>query len=257
MGDEKMKFAVVTGVSKGLGESVSKFFLESGINVIGISRSNNNKLAKLAKENNQQFTHYACDLGNLAEVKTTFQEVSANLFAQDPSTVYLVNNAAVLDPINQAMSINSEDLAYHMQVNSIAPMVLTNLFLQQALEKEVQLLSATVTSGAAERPVYGWSAYCSSKASINMYTKTVALEQEELKTGNKVIAFSPGIMDTGMQEKIRASSHEEFIDVDTFKDYKKNNSLKDSDAVGSVLVDILTDEINVQNGKVYHVRDYF
>lgn len=252
-----MNFAVVTGVSKGLGESVAKFFLESGISVIGISRSNNNKLVKIAEENNQQFTHFACDLGNLPEVEKTIQEVSANLYAQDPSTVYLVNNAAVLDPIDQAMNIKGEDLAHHVQVNTIAPMVLTNFFLQKAFENEVQLLCVTVTSGAAERPVYGWSAYCSTKASINMYTQTVALEQDVLKTGNKVIAFSPGIMDTGMQEKIRASSHEAFVDVDTFKDYKKNNSLKDTDAVGGVLVDILTDETNLQNGKVYHVRDYF
>jgi len=135
--------------------------------------------------------------------------------------------------------------------------VLTNLLLQRATENEVTLLCANVTSGAAERPVYGWSAYCSTKASINMYTKTVALEQDELKTGNKVIAFSPGIMDTAMQEKIRASSPEEFAEVDKFRDYKKNNILKDTDAVGGVLVDILTDETSVQNGKVYNVRDYF
>lgn len=252
-----MKFAVITGVSKGLGESIATFFLETGVNVIGISRTYNETLAKVAKQYNSLFSHYPCDLSDLAAVESTFTELSEELFAADPSTVYLVNNAAALEPIDQAMRIKSKDLAYHVQVNTLAPMVLTNLFLQKTLEEEVTLLCANVTSGAAEHPVYGWSAYCSTKASINMYTRTVALEQDELKTGNKVIAFSPGVMDTAMQEKIRKSSHDAFADVEKFIDYKKNNILKDTDAIGGVLVDILTDETSVQNGKIYNVRDYF
>ncbi len=252
-----MKFAVVTGVSKGLGKSAAKFLLESGIHVFGISRSQNKELSEIAAQNNTQFTHFSCDLGDLGQVEETFQMISDEIFSKDPQAIYLINNAAVLEPISQAMYTKSKDVAYHVQVNTIAPMVLTNLFLQKAVEHEVLLLSVAVTSGAAERPVYGWSAYCSTKASINMYTKTAALEQDELNTGNKVFAFSPGIMDTAMQERIRASTTEDFADVAAFKSYKENNLLSSTDAVAGVLVDILTDESNVENGKIYNVRDYF
>lgn len=252
-----MKFAVITGVSKGLGESAAKFLLETGVHVIGISRSQNNRLAQIAAENNTKFIHYSCDLGDLAKIEDTFAQLSSELFARDPEVIYLVNNAAVLGPIDQAMNISGAELAYHIQVNTMAPMVITNLLLQKATKNEVPLISVTVTSGAAERPVYGWSAYCSTKASMNMYTKTVALEQEQQGTGNKVFAFSPGVMDTGMQEKIRASSPEEFADVGTFRSYKENNLLSSTEAVAGVLVDILTDESNVENGKIYNVRDYF
>ena len=142
-----------------------------------------------------------------------------------------------------------------MNLNTIAPMAITNYFLKKTTEKGVQLISVVITSGAAEKPSYGWSAYCSTKASVNMYTKTAALEQEELKNGHKIIAFSPGIMDTNMQEKIRSSSEDEFADVEKFKEFKDNNLLKDTDLVGGVVVDILTDA-DVENGKIYHVRDY-
>lgn len=256
-GGLQMKFAVITGVSKGLGESAAKFLLETGVNVIGVSRSQNSQLAKIAAENNTKFTHYPCDLGDLEQIEETFAQICDELFTRDPEAVFLVNNAAVLEPIDQAMNIPSKDLAYHIRVNTMAPMVITNLFLQKAAEKDVLLLSVTVTSGAGERPVYGWSAYCSTKASINMYTKAVALEQEKLNTGNKVFAFSPGIMDTDMQEKIRASKPEEFVDVDKFRSYKEKNLLSSTEAVAGVLVDILTDESNVENGKIYNVRDYF
>ncbi|WP_077324954.1 (S)-benzoin forming benzil reductase [Virgibacillus siamensis] len=252
-----MRYGIVTGVSKGLGESVAKILMEAGIHVIGISRSINDSLNEIARQNNVSFHHFTCDLGDVDAIEETFGHMSSLIFSEEPSSVYLVNNAAVLDPIDKSMNLDSHGLAYHVKVNSLAPMVLTNLFLEKATEKDVPLIGATITSGAAERPVYGWSAYCSTKASINMYTKTAALEQDELKTRNKVIAFSPGVMDTQMQEKIRASNKDEFIEVDTFKGYKNKNLLKDTDAIGGVLVDILTDESSVENGKIYNVKDYF
>lgn len=252
-----MKYAVITGVSRGLGESIAKYILESGIHVIGISRTRSAKLDQLAESNNVSFTHYSCDLSDVTEIENTFKKISSEVFTEKLTTLYLVNNAAVLDPINPSMNIDNNELAYHMQVNTVAPMVLTNLFLKESTEKDVLMVGVTITSGAADRPVYGWSAYCSSKASMNRYTETVALEQKELKTGHKVIAFSPGIMDTGMQDKIRSTSQQSFLDVEKFKEFKKNNDLKDTDLVGGILVDILTDEGSIENGKIYNVKDYF
>ncbi|WP_164669623.1 (S)-benzoin forming benzil reductase [Virgibacillus doumboii] len=252
-----MRYAVVTGVSKGLGESIAKMLMESGVHVTGISRSKNDLLNDFAAEQNVSYQHYSCDLGNMEAVQDTFNQISESIFPHDPETVFLINNAAVLEPIDQSMNIKSADLAYHVQVNTVAPMVLTNLFLQKTTEMDVPFIGTIISSGAAERPVYGWSAYCTTKASINMYTKTAALEQEELKTQHKIIAFSPGIMDTKMQEKIRESSKNAFVEVDTFRDYKKNNMLKSTDAVAGVLVDILTDESSIENGKIYNVKDYF
>ncbi|GAA0439691.1 (S)-benzoin forming benzil reductase [Lentibacillus halophilus] len=251
-----MRFAVVTGVSKGLGESAAKLLLESGVHVIGISRRSNNSLNDYAKTNNVTYQHYACDLGDIDRTEQTANEISESVFSQDPETVYLINNAAVLEPVDQSMNLPSDDLAYHIQVNTIAPMVMMNVFLKQAAETDVQFIGTTITSGAAERPVYGWSAYCTSKASMNMFTTTAALEQQELGTESKVIAFSPGVMDTDMQEKIRSSDADAFKDVDDFREYKWKNLLKDTDVVGGVLVDILTDEAAITNGKIYYVKDY-
>lgn len=251
-----MRYAVITGVSKGLGESIAKLLMESGINVVGVSRSKNDKLADAASENNVTYQHYACDLGDLEKTEKTFLQISKNLFSQDPDTVYLINNAAVLEPVDKSMNTKSADVAYHIQVNITAPMIVTNLFLKQAAEHNIRFIGTTISSGAGESPVYGWSAYCTSKASINMYTKTAALEQDELKTQSKVIAFSPGIMDTEMQEKIRQSDKNAFKEVDQFRAYKENNKLKDTDTVGGVLVDILTDETSVENGKIYYLSDY-
>lgn len=250
-----MKFAVVTGTSKGLGESVARLFLESNIHVIGISRNTNKMLSEVAEENNGQYHHLSCNLADVSRLDGLCQEILEILRTAKADTVYLVNNAATVEPIDQASNIDATALADHFNLNAVAPMVLTNRLLKDLTESGVPLITAIITSGAAEAPVYGWSAYCSSKASLNMYTKTVALEQKERKTDNRIVAFSPGIMDTGMQGKIRASSETEFAEVGKFQDYKKSNLLKDTDLVAGVLIDILMDE-NLQNGEIYYAKNY-
>ncbi|WP_339228877.1 (S)-benzoin forming benzil reductase [Oceanobacillus sp. FSL K6-2867] len=246
-----MKYAIVTGVSKGLGESIAKLFMDLNIHVIGLSRSVNKQL----ENHGDLFTHISCDLANVDTLDSVCDEISDIIFSEETTTIYLVNNAATVEPIDQSMHIKTADLTKHVKLNTIAPMAITNYFLQKTTEKGLQLISVAITSGAAEKPSYGWSAYCSTKASLNMYIKTAALEQEELATGHKVIAFSPGIMDTDMQEKIRSSSEDAFADVEQFKGFKDQNLLKDTDLVGGVVVDILMDD-DVENGKIYHVRNY-
>ena len=60
-----------------------------------------------------------------------------------------------------------------------------------------------LSSGAAYRPLEGWSAYCAGKAGLAMLTKSIALETAG--KGIRVFGFSPGTIDTDMQVKIRAS----------------------------------------------------
>jgi NAD(P)-dependent dehydrogenase (short-subunit alcohol dehydrogenase family) len=60
-----------------------------------------------------------------------------------------------------------------------------------------------VSSGAAIRPLEGWSAYCTAKAGLAMLTRAIMLENTA--TGIRVFGFQPGTTDTDMQVTIRAS----------------------------------------------------
>ncbi|MHA6251610.1 (S)-benzoin forming benzil reductase [Oceanobacillus sp. CAU 1775] len=249
--------AIITGISRGLGASLAKLLLDSGVDVIGISRTENSSLVKLSAENNKFYKHFSCDLSDIASLDQVIVDIQEVIKEREGQieTLYLLNNAGVVHPINQAMQIDSSELISHVTINTIAPMVLTNKLLKFSTEQSVPMIVANVSSGAAESAIYGWSAYCSTKASLNMYTKTVALEQDELETGHKIIAFSPGIMDTEMQENIRKSSADEFAEVERFKEYKSNDLLRQTDIVAGVLIDIITDE-DVKNGKVYNIKNY-
>ncbi|HLR42574.1 MAG TPA: (S)-benzoin forming benzil reductase [Pseudogracilibacillus sp.] len=252
-----MNIAIVTGVSRGLGQSVATYLLELSVHVYGIARTEAENLHQIAKENGVTYEYFPADLSDMNAVEQVIQDIQKELNGKPISNLYVINNAAIVQPIQKSIDIATADLQQHFQLNVVAPMVMMNKFLRYAAEKETSCIGVNVTSGAAHTPFYGWSAYCSAKASIEMYTKTVALEQAKMGTTNKVIAFSPGVMDTNMQEEIRSTTYEQFIDVDTFKDYKQRNILTNTDAVASVLVDIITDEVNVQNGKTYNVNDYF
>src|SRR5699024_8802825 len=122
-GGDFLKFAIVTGTSRGLGASIAMFLLELGINVYGISRTKNEKIQQVAKENNAFYEHLSCNLADLDATKEVIETIKKDLQQKEVTDVYIVNNAAVIAPIDQASKTTGEDLATHFQVNMIAPMM--------------------------------------------------------------------------------------------------------------------------------------
>ncbi|WP_053364417.1 (S)-benzoin forming benzil reductase [Bacillus sp. FJAT-27251] len=249
-----MKYGIVTGASKGLGEGIARKMLDEKINLIAVSRNENQELREAAAHAGLQYEFYPCDLGSVTDISKVFNEIAEALYNRKPEAVYLVNNAGVIQPIDIAGALEETAILYNIQVNLAAPVLICNLFLKKAEETGSQLYIANVTSGAAERPVHGWSMYCSTKAAINMFTRTAALELNNRQSTSKVIAYSPGIMDTGMQETIRSSTQDAFIEVGKFREFKEKNMLRSPGEVGEVLVRLLVDG-EVENGRVYHVNE--
>ncbi|QXE02644.1 SDR family NAD(P)-dependent oxidoreductase [Terribacillus sp. DMT04] len=250
-----MKTAVVTGTSRGLGEAIAKHLMDKEVKVIGVARKDSNALPCYKGKGNASYTYRYGDLQDTAACAQIFEELAADIFSTAKDTVYLINNAGVVGPIATADAYSLLELEAHLAINLTAPMLVCSIFLKYAKTHNVPLVIVNVTSGAAERSVHGWSAYSTSKAGLNRYTETVALEEAEAGSGNIAIAYNPGIMDTGMQADIRSSEPEQFQDVQKFKDYVTNKSLRDPMFVGGVLVDILTGE-SIENGKRYAVKDY-
>ncbi|WP_186579238.1 (S)-benzoin forming benzil reductase [Aquibacillus kalidii] len=249
-----MKYAIVTGTSKGLGESVARLLMDEGIHVIGISRRESEMLENY--NGLGSYTHAVIDLADHSAMETPLMDVMTSIINEKPELIYLVNNAAMVEPIERAGSMASADLTNHVQLNLLAPLLATNMLLQAVKGITTRAIVANVTSGAANRSVYGWSAYCSTKAGLNRFTETVALEQEELNTDHKVILYNPGIMDTEMQADIRSADKQAFKDIETFKQYKEDNSLRSTDDVARVLVNVLINPTTIENGKQYNVKDY-
>lgn len=247
-----MEYAVITGASKGLGSSVAKQMMEKGLNIIGVSRSENEELKQQADKHQVAYHHFSCDLSSEKELENVFSNIVDLLQGNEIDKVYVVNNAGVIEPIDQVGALAGNEVIKHIHVNWIAPMLITNMFYRQFDQTEVVVVN--ITSGAAERAVHGWSTYGSAKAAINYFTATAALEQKENNRPHKIVAFSPGIMDTEMQEDIRSSTAEAFAEVEKFKEFKEKGMLRDTEIVAKGLLKLIL-ETDFESGKVYHVND--
>ena len=200
---------VITGVSKGLGKAIVEQLLDAEESVIGIGRTNS------IEHKNYQFIE--CDLS----VKNAVHSLSLDLMDEE---VVLINNAGIIGDINRLSQQESLDLNTIMQVNTIAPMELAHkLYSQTTNKQEFSLIN--ISSGAANKSIPSWGAYCASKAALNMLTESFYLEEVELGNHPTVMAISPGVIDTDMQVNIRSTSEKNFSAVQNFIAMKEGNDL--------------------------------
>ncbi len=199
----------ITGVSSGLGKALSEKLLSEGEKVTGIGRNNS------IEHSNYSFLH--CDLRNHSSVSQLKLEV-------DQQECILINNAGMIGTIDRFSNSDHQLLQEVMQVNTISPMELAKNFYSQLKEKDNFTL-VNISSGAANKAIPSWAAYCASKAALNMMSETFFLEEKELGHSPKIFCVAPGVIDTSMQEQIRNSSSEQFSSVENFKRMKAEGEL--------------------------------
>lgn len=214
-----MKYIFITGSSKGLGKALADLFLQQkNIRVVGFARS-----CSIEHEN---YSHNTLDFSNSEALNAfNFPDLA------DADEVILINNAGMLDPIKKIGTYTAEAVSMNVQVNLTAPMVLSNKFVGAYQQLDCKKLILNISSGAGKYPIDGWSAYCATKSGLDMYSTVMHAEQNLLSNVSsriKVVALSPGIIDTEMQAEIRSSNAEDFSQVDRFVDYKNSGELQSS-----------------------------
>ena len=128
----------------------------------------------------------------------------ASLQPLDPGTHYdiLVNNAGVIGPIGRINEVSARDWATNIQTNLVGAFHAVQLVLPLMLGRGGGTI-VNLSSGAAHKPMEGWSAYCAGKAGLAMVTRSLHLEYAG--QGIRTFGFAPGVVDTDMQGTIRAS----------------------------------------------------
>ncbi len=188
------KIALVTGASRGLGEGAARALAKQGAKVMLLARGGN-LVRKVAGEIGNAEA-LACDVSDYAAVERAVTDTRNRLGGLD----IVVNNAGVIEPIAEIAASDPAVWARNIQINLIGAYNVVRAALGGLLHTRGSLIN--ISSGAAHRPLEGWSAYCAGKAGLAMLTRSIALE-----TAGKVriFGFSPGTIDTDMQVKIRAS----------------------------------------------------
>jgi len=191
------KIALVTGASRGLGEGVARALAADGAAVMLLAR-NGDLAQQVASEivaAGGEAEALACDVADDPSVERAVADTRQRLGGLD----ILVNNAGVIEPIAEIAASDPAVWARSIQINLIGAYYVVRAVLDGMLQGGGTIIN--VSSGAAYRPLEGWSSYCAGKAGLAMLTRSLVLET----TGVRIFGFSPGTIDTDMQVKIRAS----------------------------------------------------
>lgn len=249
-----MSLAIVTGASKGLGFEVVKALIEQNIEVIGLSRSTNEKVENLLQNSHGLYSHESIDLLNMEKLESLIMDLCRRAAARKPKKLYVINNAGTVEPIERLGFLNNHAIEQALRLNLLAPLVINNTILRELRDESIEIIMVNVTSGAAERPIHGWGIYGATKAAINMHTEVAGLEQEHGNSRYKIIAFGPGIMDTEMQATIRSAGKAAFADLYQFQQFKTTGALRHPSEVAEALADLILHKPLV-NGMQYDVNE--
>lgn len=237
-----MKLAIISGGSKGLGLALCQQYLADGYRVVEFSRSAPHPFS------------VQCDFAQpqaaLGQLQATFAELSRAHYDE----IVIINNAALLGPIGPNNRKAPAEIISHLNVNVTSAI----LFLSQAVNafqtQQCPKTIANISSGAALKNIFGWSLYCASKAGLEHYIRTVAIEQAEQAQPFTAINIDPDIIDTDMQASIRQSSRADFPALDRFIMRKDTGLLRPPAQVAAAIIRILNSPIS--NGARYDITDF-
>ena len=151
------------------------------------------------------------------------------------SKVIFISNAGIIDPIMPVSEIDVKLLRYNNNVNFISPYVITSELARVTKKKKIPFHIMNISSGAANRAVAGWSAYCSSKAAIKIALDCIVLENKHITLEH----INPGVLDTKMQQQIRLSKTEVASDNQYFINLYNKGLLKKPETVATDIMDKL------------------
>jgi NAD(P)-dependent dehydrogenase (short-subunit alcohol dehydrogenase family) len=191
------RVVIVTGAAKGVGRAIAEEIVRQGGRVVLVVRSST-AVEPLAHALGKAAVTIIRDVN---DPEAAAEAVAAGLDRWN-RVDGLVNNAGTIDPIG---SIGDTDPAVWQQAvltNLVAPYRFMRAFIAARPSGGPRRI-VNLSSGAAHKPMVGWSAYCASKAGVAMLTRSAQTEYG----GDGILAFEliPGLIDTDMQERIRSS----------------------------------------------------
>ncbi len=184
--------ALITGASRGLGETLADFLAAQGYTLILTARTDT-ELAQVVQKLDYGHPVYGLP-GDVADA--AHRRALAGFAAEQGGLDLLVNNASDLgaSPLPVLARYPLGRLAKLYDTNVVAPlgMVQETLPLLQARRG----LVVNISSDAAVGAYPGWGGYGSSKAALDLLTRTLAAEVE----GVGVLSVDPGDMRTAMHQ---------------------------------------------------------
>lgn len=220
------KVVVITGASRGLGAGMAEVFNRSGMK-LGLCARSEPSLADSEQVLSRRID--VCDehavSGFADQVFERFQHVDL-----------WINNAGVLAPIGPLRELESAEFRQALEVNVLGVFHGTRAYVRCCRRSGRPGVLVNISSGAATSAYAGWSAYCASKAAVELMTAAVAAEEADSQL--RCHAVAPGVIDTDMQAMIRSTSRESFPMVDKFLEMKEKGNFSSTQWVAQHMLEL-------------------
>jgi len=207
----KNKNLLITGAATRVGKAIALHFAERGWN-IGLhyfrSSSKAKKLKKIIEQNSIKVALIKADLKNSKQTEKIIPLIKKKLGTID----CLVNNAALFEK-DDITNFTTKSWNNHLNINLLAPTILTKQFVKQASKKTVSNIINIIDQRIFNLTPFFMS-YTISKSGLQTLTKTMAMR---LGPNIKVNAIAPG---PTIKSKRQTDRH--------FRDQVKSTLLKKS-----------------------------
>ena len=224
--------AIVTGASKGLGRSLALKLLNPDTLVVTLARSQNDDLRAQAAHLASPLHQHPVDLANAESAEQAAESIMASL-PRSAKRYLLINNAGTVDPVLSADKLNNAAaITSAFSLNIISVMLLTAAFLNHTKDLAADRRILNISSGAGRSATAGWGVYCATKAALDRYSQAVDAERH----GVRIVSIAPGVINTAMQEHIRASDPENFPNRARFVKLHEQHQLASPEAVAAKLL---------------------
>jgi 3-oxoacyl-[acyl-carrier protein] reductase len=193
----KGKVAIITGASRGIGSGIAKVFAEQGANVAFTYSSSVESALTLENELNAlggKAKGYQSNAADFNEAQKLVDDVIAEFGTVD----VLINNAGITKD-NLLMRMSEEDFDKVIDINLKSVFNMTKA-VQKIMLKNRKGSIVNMSSVVGVKGNAGQANYAASKAGMNGFTKSIALE-----LGSRNIrcnAIAPGFIETEMTAKL-------------------------------------------------------
>ncbi|RMG76044.1 MAG: SDR family oxidoreductase, partial [Bacteroidetes bacterium] len=194
------KHILITGATSGIGEATFKLVLHYGGTPYLVGR-NEEKLRSLQQQYNLNENQiFKADLTNDNQIENIAQNIS--------QLDGVVNAAGIVLPV-PVKFIKRKHIDELLNINLNAQILLTSsLFRNKKINSKASLVY--ISSISSKHPYFGGSLYVSSKAAIEAFSRSVALEYAAKKIRSNVVA--PGLVKTKIFEATLNASQKEEVE---------------------------------------------
>ena len=213
-----MRDALVLGASQGIGFGFVQHLLNQDPThqVYATYRSIESAapLLALAAQYGDRLTCIELEITDEDQVIQCLQQVAAGLAAglrgSDRQLGWVINCIGMLhqgdlQPEKSLRQINTEQLLTYFQVNSIGSILLAK-HLAPLIKTTDRVIFATLSAkvgSITDNQLGGWYGYRASKAALNMFMRSIAIEYRRTCKGAIVVVLHPGTTETGLSEPFR------------------------------------------------------